>query len=109
MQPHSGVAFLFLGTEMDNEVFLMGIKQRFVWTDGTHFITKVGYDVNGNWSYWVKTRGRKRALKIQHALVENQGVIKVTEELLKAGKPHDQLQKSLASIVDAYQQNTKKD
>ena len=32
---------------------------------GYYFITKVGYDANGNWSYWI-AKGGNKPKKVQH-------------------------------------------
>jgi hypothetical protein len=81
-------------------------KLRYIWTNGVHFITKVGYDTNGNWSYWMKHHGRKRALKIQHMAMPDVSYMKLTEEMLKTGKPADQVNKSLQYVIDYYRHAT---
>lgn len=85
-------------------------KSKVLWTNGVYMLTKVGYDTNGNWSYWMKhyaliPKGSKRevrALKIQHMAMYNTACVKLTEELLLAGKPADQINKTMQIIIDTY-------
>lgn len=33
---------------------------------GSYYVTKCGYDTQGNYSYWVRGEGKRRAVKIPH-------------------------------------------
>lgn len=44
------------------------------------YITKVGYDTNGNWSYWIKDSHSKRARKVQHGNLDHGSYTKITKD-----------------------------
>ena len=57
---------------------------KYIWTTGEYGVTKIGHDVNGNWSYWIRNRHAKRAVKVQHSTLETRGC-KVTERIVRSG------------------------
>jgi hypothetical protein len=77
-----------------------------LWTNGTSFsITKVGYDTNGNWSYWLLETGRPRSVKIQHMAmgVSNR---KLTKSLL--ARPSQEVLSTIQAVIDYYRKYKQK-
>lgn len=63
------------------------------------YLTKVGFDTNGNWSYWISDGGR--AKKVQHGNVGNGSMTKITKDDVKKfdpGKHKD----TIKGITDYY-------
>jgi hypothetical protein len=81
-------------------------KTEALWTNGVHKLVKVGYDTNGNWSYWMKAPNRKRALKIQHMAMGDVSCVKLTKEILAENKPAEQINKTMHQIIEHYRKAT---
>ena len=47
------------------------------------YITKVGFDTNGKWSYWIKDAHNKHARKIQHGNIGQGSAVKITKDDMK--------------------------
>jgi hypothetical protein len=103
---HSALAYLVKANptmfQFEDEI----MSNKHLWSNGVHRLTKVGFDTNGNWSYWMIAPNRKRAVKIQHALIEQQHCIKLTEEILKDGKPAEKIGHSITWIIEEYRRMT---
>jgi hypothetical protein len=79
---------------------------KYIWMSGDYGLTKVGYDTNGNWSYWISSRRAKRAVKVQHGTLGSKGS-KVTERVIRSGMTAMDLL-TLNDLVEYYKKNHEK-
>lgn len=84
---------------------------KFIHAMSDYLITRVGYDTNGNWSYWIKHYKAKRSVKVQHTSIEDGNALpKVTPDVLKHRlyQGNQRLANTLDNLVQYYRKHHEK-